>query len=106
MTCSKPLLPEENPGIVSAAADVLPAEQDQAEVDAGRAEKGLGSLVLPAPTKREQVAALVSTPDDPWWDVQVLHAKLYPGKSRRGIRRVGRCGGAWWRGGGRLVPRR
>ncbi|WP_424706614.1 hypothetical protein [Kitasatospora acidiphila] len=33
---------------------------------------------LPAPTKREQVAALVSTPDDPWWEERVLHAKLYP----------------------------
>jgi len=42
----------------------------------------LGPLVLPAPTKREQVAALVSTPDDPWWEVRVLHAKLYPVKDR------------------------
>ncbi|MCP2310860.1 hypothetical protein [Kitasatospora paracochleata] len=23
-------------------------------------------------------AALVSVPDDPWWEVRVLHAKLYP----------------------------
>ncbi|MFJ4190597.1 hypothetical protein [Kitasatospora sp. NPDC089509] len=42
-----------------------------------RAVKNLGPLVLPAPTKRELVAALVSTPDDPWWEVRVLHAKLY-----------------------------
>jgi hypothetical protein len=33
-----------------------------------RAVKGLGLLVLPAPTKRELVAALVSAPDDPWWE--------------------------------------
>ncbi|GAA2158259.1 hypothetical protein GCM10009760_61140 [Kitasatospora kazusensis] len=42
----------------------------------------LGPLVLPAPTKREQVAALLSAPDDPWWDVRVLHAKLHPVKDR------------------------
>ncbi|WP_407991992.1 hypothetical protein [Kitasatospora sp. CMC57] len=50
---------------------------------ADREEKELGSLVLPAPTKREQMAALLSTPDDPWWDVRVLHAKLHPVKDRR-----------------------
>ncbi|GAA1993395.1 hypothetical protein GCM10009738_87950 [Kitasatospora viridis] len=43
----------------------------------------LGPLVLPAPTKREQMAALVSTPDDPWWETRVLHAKLCPAKDRR-----------------------
>ncbi|MBP0454053.1 replication-relaxation family protein [Kitasatospora sp. RG8] len=43
----------------------------------------LGLLVLPVPTKRELVAALVSAPDDPWWEVRVLHAKLYPGRGRR-----------------------
>ncbi|ROR35885.1 replication-relaxation family protein [Kitasatospora cineracea] len=47
-----------------------------------RQEKRLGPLVLPAPTKREQMAALVSTPADPWWDVRVLHAKIYPVKDR------------------------
>ncbi|MFJ9777879.1 replication-relaxation family protein [Kitasatospora sp. NPDC101157] len=48
-----------------------------------RAVKDLGPLVLPAPTKREQVAALVSTPDDPWWEDRLLHAKLYPARGRR-----------------------
>ncbi|MEU9047319.1 MULTISPECIES: hypothetical protein [unclassified Kitasatospora] len=43
-----------------------------------RAEKNLGPLVLPIPTKREQVAALVSASDDSWWELRVLHAKLYP----------------------------
>ncbi|MFB7669133.1 hypothetical protein ACFC1R_35340 [Kitasatospora sp. NPDC056138] len=43
-----------------------------------RAAKDLGPLVLPAPTKREQLAALVSAPDDPLWEVRVLRAKLYP----------------------------
>ncbi|MFF3116175.1 hypothetical protein ACFVSN_44185 [Kitasatospora sp. NPDC057904] len=48
------------------------------------AEKmGLGPLMLPVPTKRELVAALVSAPDDPWWEDRVLHAKLYPVKGRR-----------------------
>ncbi|MFD5559048.1 hypothetical protein [Kitasatospora griseola] len=47
-----------------------------------RQEKGLGPLVLPVPTRREQMAALVSTPADPWWDVRVPHAKLYPAKER------------------------
>ncbi|SDS48168.1 hypothetical protein SAMN05216371_0012 [Streptomyces sp. TLI_053] len=47
-----------------------------------RQEKRLGPLVLPAPTKREQVAALVLGPDDPWREVRVLHAKLYPVKDR------------------------
>ncbi|MFF8772410.1 hypothetical protein [Kitasatospora sp. NPDC015120] len=48
-----------------------------------RAAKGLGPLVLPVPTRRELVAALVSTPDDPWWEDHVLHAKLYAVKGRR-----------------------
>ncbi|BFV61175.1 hypothetical protein KCMC57_up62790 [Kitasatospora sp. CMC57] len=47
-----------------------------------RENKELGPLVLPAPTRREQVAALVSAPDDPWWDVRMLHAKLHPVKDR------------------------
>nr|WP_268267674.1 replication-relaxation family protein [Streptomyces kaniharaensis] len=47
-----------------------------------RAAKDLGPLMLPAPTKRELVAALVSTPDDPWWEERVLHAKLFPPKAR------------------------
>ncbi|MFJ3791446.1 hypothetical protein [Kitasatospora sp. NPDC090091] len=38
--------------------------------------------MLPAPTKREQVAALVSVPDDPLWEARVRHAKLYPVKGR------------------------
>ncbi|MGW3045515.1 hypothetical protein ACWC9T_37065 [Kitasatospora sp. NPDC001159] len=41
-------------------------------------------LVLPVPTKRELVAALVSAPDDPWWETRVLHARLYPPKDRSG----------------------
>ncbi|MFE0462558.1 hypothetical protein ACFW1A_25215 [Kitasatospora sp. NPDC058965] len=45
--------------------------------------KDLGPLVLPVPTKRELVAALASTPDDPWWEDRVLHAKLYPARGRR-----------------------
>lgn len=48
-----------------------------------RAAKDLGPLKLPVPTKRELVAALVSTPDDPWWEERVLHAKLYPARGRR-----------------------
>ncbi|CAM5301080.1 hypothetical protein KAURM247S_06457 [Kitasatospora aureofaciens] len=32
-----------------------------------RAAQGLGPLVLPAPTKRELVAAMVTAPSDPWW---------------------------------------
>jgi hypothetical protein len=47
-----------------------------------RAAGDLGPLVLPAPTKRELVAALVSSPDDPWWEARVLHAKLYPARDR------------------------
>ncbi|MDH6145795.1 hypothetical protein P3T35_007856 [Kitasatospora sp. GP30] len=39
--------------------------------------------MLPAPTKRERVAALVSTSDDLWWEDRVLHAKLYPVEDRR-----------------------
>ncbi|KJS53271.1 hypothetical protein VM98_26245 [Streptomyces rubellomurinus subsp. indigoferus] len=55
-------------------------ECPQCEQD--RAVEDLGPLVLPVPTKREQMAALVSTPDDPWWQDRVLHAKLYPAKGR------------------------
>ncbi|MGW3046032.1 hypothetical protein ACWC9T_39920 [Kitasatospora sp. NPDC001159] len=50
---------------------------------ADREVEELGPLVLPVPTKRELVAALVSAPDDPWWEDRVLHAKLYPAKDRR-----------------------
>ncbi|MER6366616.1 hypothetical protein [Kitasatospora sp. NPDC001527] len=50
---------------------------------ADRETEELGLLVLPAPTRREQVAALVSAPDDPWWEDRVLHAKLYPARGRR-----------------------
>ncbi|MFJ3791453.1 NUDIX domain-containing protein [Kitasatospora sp. NPDC090091] len=38
--------------------------------------------MLPVPTKRELVAALVSTPDDPWWEDRVLHARLHPARGR------------------------
>ncbi|MGC0319196.1 hypothetical protein [Kitasatospora acidiphila] len=34
------------------------------------------------PPDLEQVLALVSAPDDPWWEERVLHAKLYPVKDR------------------------
>ncbi|WP_435652368.1 hypothetical protein [Kitasatospora purpeofusca] len=49
----------------------------------GRETDELGPLVLPAPTKREQMAALVSTPDDPCWEDRVPHARLYPARGRR-----------------------
>lgn len=29
------------------------------------------------------MAALVAAPVDPWWEVRVLHAKLYPAKDRK-----------------------
>ncbi|MBD0695851.1 hypothetical protein BG452_04580 [Streptomyces sp. CBMA123] len=45
--------------------------------------RDLGPLVLPAPTKRELVAALVSAPADPWWEDRVLHTKLYPARGHR-----------------------
>ncbi|MDH6710941.1 hypothetical protein P3T27_007692 [Kitasatospora sp. MAA19] len=48
-----------------------------------REVEGLGPLVLPAPTKRDLVAVLVSAPGDPWWEDRVLHAKLYPVRDRR-----------------------
>ncbi|MFG2918996.1 hypothetical protein ACGF0D_39730 [Kitasatospora sp. NPDC048298] len=48
-----------------------------------RETEELGPSVLPAPTKREQVAALVSAPDDPGWEDRVLHAKLHPARGRR-----------------------
>ncbi|MER7757787.1 hypothetical protein [Kitasatospora sp. NPDC097643] len=48
-----------------------------------RAAEDLGPLVLPVPTQRELVAALVSAPDDPWWEDRVLHAKVYPARGRR-----------------------
>ncbi|MET8629568.1 hypothetical protein ABZW30_38545 [Kitasatospora sp. NPDC004669] len=48
-----------------------------------REAEELGPLVLPAQTDRELVAALVSAPDDPWWEARVLHAKLHPVRDRR-----------------------
>ncbi|MFD7907056.1 hypothetical protein ACFV4F_27070 [Kitasatospora sp. NPDC059722] len=48
-----------------------------------RAAEDLGLLVLPVPTKCGLVAALVSAPDDPWWEDRVLHPKLYPARGRR-----------------------
>ncbi|MBD0695882.1 hypothetical protein [Streptomyces sp. CBMA123] len=56
-------------------------ECPQCEQD--RVVEDLGPLVLPALTKRELAAALVSTPDDPWWEDRVLHARLYPARGRR-----------------------
>ncbi|RPE27968.1 hypothetical protein [Kitasatospora cineracea] len=50
-----------------------------------RAAKDLGPLVLWVPTRRELVAALVSAPDDPWWEVRVLYAKFYPARGRGGL---------------------
>ncbi|WP_257033214.1 hypothetical protein [Streptomyces sp. 1331.2] len=38
--------------------------------------------MLPVPTRREQMAALVCAPDDLWWEERLLHAKLYPAKGR------------------------
>ncbi|MFF7459387.1 hypothetical protein [Kitasatospora sp. NPDC008115] len=49
---------------------------------ADREEKELGPLVLPAPTRRERVTALVFAPDDPWWEERVRHTGLYPVKDR------------------------
>ncbi|MFE5586406.1 hypothetical protein [Kitasatospora sp. NPDC056531] len=49
-----------------------------------REAKDLGPLLLPVASKRELVVALVSAPDDPWWEARVLHAKLYPLKDRSG----------------------
>ncbi|MFI5534213.1 hypothetical protein ACIA8O_37325 [Kitasatospora sp. NPDC051853] len=48
-----------------------------------RRDKKLGRLVLPLPTLREQLAARVSTPADPWWQLRVQYATLYPAKDRR-----------------------
>ncbi|GAA1249349.1 hypothetical protein GCM10009665_45210 [Kitasatospora nipponensis] len=62
-----------------AGPDRLECPQCAADREAGE----LGPLVLPVPTRREQVAALVSAPDDPWWEDRVLHAKLYPSRGRR-----------------------
>ncbi|MGW7448529.1 hypothetical protein [Kitasatospora sp. NPDC054795] len=52
------------------------------ECERDRAAADLGPLVLPLPTRRELVAALVSAPVDPWWEDRVLHAKLYPARGR------------------------
>ncbi|MGW6914707.1 hypothetical protein ACWGB8_12960 [Kitasatospora sp. NPDC054939] len=47
-----------------------------------RADKKLGPLVLPLPTRWELLAARVSAPADPWWNLRVQHATLYPAKDR------------------------
>ncbi len=52
------------------------------QCDSDREEKELGPLMLPLPTLREQLAARVSTPADPWWNLRVQHATLYPAKER------------------------
>lgn len=59
-----------------------PDRLECAQCEQDRAVKDLGPLVLPAPTKRELVAALVSTSDDPGWEDRVLHAKLLPERGR------------------------
>ncbi|MFD9598405.1 replication-relaxation family protein [Kitasatospora sp. NPDC059973] len=48
-----------------------------------RGDQELGPLVLPLPTLRETLAARVSTPADPWWNLRVQHTTLYPAKDRR-----------------------
>ncbi|MFE5588060.1 hypothetical protein [Kitasatospora sp. NPDC056531] len=62
-----------------AGLDRLECPQCAADREVGE----LGPLVLPAPTKRELVAALVFAPDDPWWEARVLHAKVFPAKDRK-----------------------
>ncbi|MFI8085888.1 replication-relaxation family protein [Kitasatospora sp. NPDC086009] len=47
-----------------------------------RKDKKRGPLVLPLPTLRETLAARVSNPSDPWWNLRVQHATLYPAKDR------------------------
>ncbi|MFI8459497.1 hypothetical protein [Kitasatospora sp. NPDC085464] len=49
---------------------------------ADREEQELGPLVLPVPTKRERVTALVSAPDDPWWEEGAARRAL-PGEGPR-----------------------
>ncbi|MEE1783099.1 hypothetical protein PUR71_09235 [Streptomyces sp. SP17BM10] len=53
------------------------------DCESTRGKKRLGPLVLPALTKREQVAVLLSAPDDPWWEVRALHAELSPVRERK-----------------------
>lgn len=53
-----------------------------------RAAKDLGPLALPVPTGRERVAALVSAPDDPWWEVRIQR-QAPPGE--RPLRRPACC---------------
>ncbi|BFV54900.1 hypothetical protein KCMC57_up00040 [Kitasatospora sp. CMC57] len=47
-----------------------------------RRDKKLGPLALPAPTRRELLAARVSAPADAWWRLRMQHATLYPAKDR------------------------
>ncbi|MBD0695788.1 hypothetical protein BG452_04255 [Streptomyces sp. CBMA123] len=61
-----------------------------------RAVKDLGPLMLPVPTKRELVAVLVSTPDNPWREAELR--RDLPGEGPSGVtcRRVGGCFWVFW----------
>ncbi len=48
-----------------------------------RERRDLGPLILPKPTKRELVAALLSSPDDPWWEVRLIHGGRYRDRDRK-----------------------
>ncbi|RKE16775.1 hypothetical protein BX266_0001 [Streptomyces sp. TLI_171] len=68
------------------------------DCEQARAVQDLGPLMLPVPSRRELVAALVSVPDELWWEVRVLHARLYPATSRGGVTspRLVAAFAFWW----------
>lgn len=47
-----------------------------------RKDKKRGPLVLPLPTRRGLLAARLSAPVHPWWQLRVQHAMLYPAMDR------------------------
>ncbi|MFF2147522.1 hypothetical protein [Kitasatospora sp. NPDC058190] len=86
-------------GAVRTACPILPGRQAFVA--------GPVAAVLPVPTTRELVAALVSASGGPWWESRLLHAKLGPMKGAQRVSRAAvplyRCAGQWARHG--MLPR-
>ncbi|MEV7359055.1 hypothetical protein [Kitasatospora sp. NPDC091276] len=77
-TCRGPIGGKEGSALHGQPEQPGPDRLECPQCVSDREAEKLGPLVLPVPTKRELVAALVSAPADPWWEDRVLHAKLYP----------------------------
>ncbi|MFJ9448574.1 hypothetical protein ACIRRH_43290 [Kitasatospora sp. NPDC101235] len=78
-TCKGPL--GGTPGSGLELTEEAPAEAVECpSCDLARRNNGLGRLLLPKPTPREERRARKEKPDDPWWEIRLIHARKYPNR--------------------------